>query len=197
VNVTEATLQEIALHPPDTIVTWAPSTFGASGTFSDGTVQDLTRWVTWAPQDPSLLRIRGTGPDRGIARGVDAGTVQVSRPSAGRRGAQRLGDGDRRAALLPRAGASRRGGRGGDAAPGPGNRPGAGRDERGRDRAGGVEQLGPGARPVSSVVAPGSVRALRTGTPTLTARFAGLTTGAPLQITAGTLTRLSVTAPGP
>jgi len=196
VNVTEATLQEIALHPPDTIVTWAPSTFGASGTFSDGTVQDLTHWVTWAPQDPSLLRIRGTGPDRGIARGVDAGTVQVHAHPLGGEARNVLvtvtGAPPSSLALELPAGAVA-----------VGTRPrvraiARAPDGTNVDVTAQAEWISsdPALATVSSVVRPGSVRALRTGTPTLIARFAGLTTGAPLPITAGTLTRLSVTAPG-
>jgi len=196
VLVTDATLQEIALQAPASIVTWAPATFGASGTFSDGTVQDLTRWVTWAPQDPALLRIRGTGPDRGIARGVDAGTVQVyAHPLGGEArnvwvtvtGAPpsslvlELPGGPVAAGTRPRVRAIAR-------AP----------DGTSVDVTAEAEWISsdPSFATVSSVVLPGSVRALRSGAPTLTARFGGLTAGAPLQITGGTLTRLSVTAPG-
>jgi trimeric autotransporter adhesin len=195
VKVTEATLQEIALHPPEAIVTWAPSTFEASGTFSDGTVQDLTRLVTWTPQDPSLLRIRGTGPDRGIARGVDAGTVQVyAHPLGGEaRTVSVTVTGAPPASLVLELPA------------GPvavGTRPRVRAIARALDGTSVdvTEQAewissDPSLATVSSVVRPGSVRALRSGAPTLTARFAGLTAGAPLQIS-GTLIRLSVTAPG-
>jgi hypothetical protein len=49
---------------------------------------------------------------------------------------------------------------------------------------------------ISSVVRPGTINTLRPGTPTFTARFAGLTTGVSLQISSDTLTRLTVTVPG-
>jgi hypothetical protein len=195
-KVTEATLQEIALHPPEAIVTWAPSTFGASGTFSDGTVQDLTCWVTWAPQDPALLRIRGTGPDRGIARGVDAGTLQVfAHPLGGEaRNVSVTVSGAPPSSLALELPAG---------AVAVGTRPrvrsiARAPDGTSVDVTAQAEWISsdPSLATVSSVVRPGSVRVLRSGAPTLTARFAGLTAGAPLQITGGTLTRLSVTAPG-
>src|SRR5262249_51208569 len=77
VTVTAATLARVDIHPPPVITTWAPSRLGATGTFSDGSTQDVTGLVTWAPSDRTVLRLRGTGPDRGTARGVDGGTVQV------------------------------------------------------------------------------------------------------------------------
>ena len=48
---------------------------------------------------------------------------------------------------------------------------------------------------ISSLVRPGVINTLRAGSPTFTARFAGLTTGASLQISTDTLTRLTVSAP--
>src|SRR5262249_48263937 len=77
VTVTAATLARVDIPPPPVITTWAPSRLGATGTFSDGSTQDVTGLVTWAPSDRTVLRLRGTGPDRGTARGIDGGTVQV------------------------------------------------------------------------------------------------------------------------
>jgi hypothetical protein len=196
VTVTGATLQQLGLQPPPAIVTWAPSSFTASGSFSDGTVQDLTRWVTWAPANPGLLRVRGTGPDRGIARGLDGGTVQVSAHPLGGTAANVVVtvNGSPASTLamdLP----------GGPVAVG--TRPRARAVARTADGAAlDVTALAewsssdPALATISSVVRPGAINTLRAGSPTFTARFAGLTTGAALQISSDTLTRLTVSAPG-
>jgi hypothetical protein len=196
VTVTKATLQQIALQPPPAIVTWAPSSFAASGVFSDATVQDLTRWVTWAPANPGLLRVRGTGPDRGIARGLDGGTVQVSAHPPGGSAASAVVtvNGSPASSLsldLP------------DGPVAVGTRPRAQVIARTPDGAAlDVTALAewsssdPTLASISSLVRPGSIHALRAGSPTIIARFAGLTTGAPLEISPEVLTRLTVSVPG-
>ena len=195
VQVTPATLQRVDVHPPAAIVTWAPSSFTASGVLSDGTVQDLTRWVTWAPSDPTILRLRGTGPDRGTARGVDAGTVQVfAHPVGGAATNVQVtvsgGPPTSLALLLPDGGVAA------------GTRPRARALARTSEGAT-VEVTGlvewsssdPAVATVSSVVEPGVITTIRSGAPTISARFAGLTAGVPLQISGDALTRLAVTAP--
>jgi len=196
VTVTGAALQQIALEPPPAIVTWASSSFTANGSFSDGTVQDLTRWVTWAPSNPGLLRVRGTGADRGNARGLDGGTVQVSAHPLGGSAANvvvtvnglppstlslDLPDGPVAVGTRPRARVTAR------TADGVSLDVTAVADWSSSD---------PTLATISSLVRPGTINALRAGSPTFTARFAGLTTGAPLQISSDALTRLTVSAPG-
>jgi hypothetical protein len=196
VQVSPATLKQVDVHPPAAIVTWAPSSFTASGVLSDGTVQDLTRWVTWAPSDPTILRLRGTGPDRGTARGVDAGTAQVfAHPVGGAATNVHVtvsgGPPTSLALLLPDGGVAA------------GTRPQAralARTSEGTT----VEATAlvewsssdPTLATVSSVVEPGVITTVRAGAPTISARFAGLTAGVPLQISADSLTRLTVAAPG-
>jgi hypothetical protein len=196
VTVTSATLQQVTVRPPPAIVTWGPSSFAASGAFSDGTVQDLTRSVTWSPANPGLLRVRGTGADRGIARGLDGGTVQVS--------AHPLGGSATSTVVTvngsPPSSLSM------DLPDGPvavGTRPRAQVIARTADGAAlDVTALAewsssdPMLASISSLVRPGSIHALRAGSPTITARFAGLTTEAPLEISPESLTRLTVSAPG-
>jgi hypothetical protein len=195
VQVTSATLQRLDVHAPAAIVTWAPSSFVASGVLSDGTVQDLTRSVTWAPSDPSILRLRGTGPDRGTARGVDAGTVDVlAHPVGGTPTNVRVsvtgGPPTALAVLVPDGGVA------------VGTRPQA--RALARTVQGAMVEVtalvewtssDPSLAAVSSVVRAGAITTLRSGTPTIAARFAGLTAGAPLQISPETLTRLTVSAP--
>jgi uncharacterized protein YjdB len=196
VQVSPATLKQVDVHPPAAIVTWAPSSFTASGVLSDGTVQDLTRWVTWAPSDPTILRLRGTGPDRGTARGVDAGTAQVfAHPVGGAATNVHVtvsgGPPTSLALLLPDGGVAA------------GTRPqvrALARTSEGTT----VEATAlvewsssdPTLATVSSVVEPGVITTVRAGAPTISARFAGLTAGVPLQISGDALTRLTVAAPG-
>ncbi|HZW87594.1 MAG TPA: hypothetical protein VFF12_00825 [Myxococcaceae bacterium] len=196
VMVTSAGLQHLDVHPPSAVVSWAPSHFAATGRFSDGTSQDLTELVTWAPSERSVLRIRGTGSDRGTARGIDAGTVQVlAHPVGGTTISVGVtvnaSPPTSLAVLLPDGGVA------------VGTRAQVAALARSSDGATvDVTALvewsssDPTLATVSSVVRPGSVSTLRVGAPTMTARFAGLTAGVPLQIRPDALTRLSVTAPG-
>jgi hypothetical protein len=177
-------------------VTWAPSAFGATGHFSDGTAQDLTGWVTWAPSERGVLRIRGTGPDRGTARGVDAGTVQVlAHPPGGTPvNVPVTVTGSPPSSLAVKL---------------PADKVAAGTRPRVQalaqtfdgttvDVSGLAEwsSSDPTVATVSSAVRPGWVRALRAGATTIGARFAGLTGSASLQISSDTLTGLTVSGPG-
>jgi len=196
VQVNAAGLQQVDIHPPAVITTWAPSQFGATARFSDGSTQDVTGLVTWAPSERAILRLRGTGPDRGTALGVDAGTVQVlAHPLGGPTSslpvtvsasppaslAVVVPDGGVAVGTHARAQAYAR------------TADGATLDVTAL-----VEwsSSDPTLATVASVVRPGSVSTLRAGTPTLTAHLLGLTAGMPLRILTDTLTRLSVTAPG-
>jgi hypothetical protein len=178
------------------ITTWAPSRFTATGRFSDGSSQDVTGLVTWAPSERAILRLRGTGADRGTARGVDAGTVQVlAHPVGGPASSVPVTvSGSPPASLsvmVPDGGVA------------VGTRPRA--QAYAKTSTGATLDVtalvewsssDPTLATVSSVIRPGSVSTLRAGTPMLTARLLGLTAGAPLSIVSDTLTGLSVTAPG-
>ena len=195
VRVTAAGLERLDVHAPAAIVTWAPSNFVASAVLSDGTVQDVTRSVTWAPSDPSILRLRGTGADRGTARGVDAGTTDVlAHPVGGAPTSVHVsvtgGPPTSLAVLVPDGGVA------------VGTRPQA--RALARTAQGALVEVtalvewtssDPTLATVSSLVRAGAITTLRSGTPTIAARFAGLTAGAPLKISADSLTQLTVTAP--
>ena len=196
VQVTAAVLDGVDVHPPPAVVSWAPTRFGATGRFSDGTTQDVTGLVTWAPSQRSVLRIRGTGADRGIARGIDAGTVEVlAHPVGGAPTSVAVtvnaSPPTSLALVLPAGGVA------------VGTHPrvqALAQTSEGAtvDVTGLVEwsSSDPTLATVSSLVRAGSVSTLRVGAPTLTARFAGLSTGVPLQILPDALTGLSVTGPG-
>jgi hypothetical protein len=195
VLVTAATPQRVDVHPPPSIVTWAPSRFSATASFSDGTTQDVTGLVTWAPSERAVLRIRGTGQDRGTARGVDAGTVQVlAHPVGGTPVTVPVTVNASPPATLalvaPEAGVA------------VGTHPQVQAFARTAD-ATTVDVTAlvewsssdPTLATVSSVVRPGSVSTVRAGMPTLTARLGVLTASVPLQILSDVLTQLSVAAP--
>jgi hypothetical protein len=74
-NVTQATLTGISLTPLNpVIVIGAQQQFKATGTFSDGSTQNLTTLMTWSSSQPSISSIGTTG----IATGLGAGTSTIS-----------------------------------------------------------------------------------------------------------------------
>jgi len=50
----------------------------ATGTFSDGSTQDLTALVTWASSDTVVATISNAAGSEGIATGVQAGTTTIT-----------------------------------------------------------------------------------------------------------------------
>jgi uncharacterized protein YjdB len=77
-TVTAAVLKQIAITPP------APSFpngttlgFTANGTYSDSTVQDLTKSVTWSSSDVTVLDVSNIAATAGVASGLAQGSVTV------------------------------------------------------------------------------------------------------------------------
>ncbi len=76
VVVTAATLQSLAISPSGaSFAAGVNQQFTLTGTFSDGTTQNLTSAATWASSQPSVATIN---PDTGLATGVMAGSVQFA-----------------------------------------------------------------------------------------------------------------------
>jgi trimeric autotransporter adhesin len=75
-TVSDATLQSISLAPANaTVPTATKLNYGATGTFGDGSTQDLTSQVTWSVQDISGgASISG----KGVLTGSSAGSIAVS-----------------------------------------------------------------------------------------------------------------------
>ncbi|HEY6874519.1 MAG TPA: Ig-like domain-containing protein [Geobacteraceae bacterium] len=78
-TVTTATLQSIDVEPADlTIPAGVQQAFTATGTFSDGTIQDLTTQVTWSSDTPAVATISNAAGTRGVAATVGAGTATIT-----------------------------------------------------------------------------------------------------------------------
>ncbi len=78
-NVTAATLQSIAVTPPaPSIAKGTTQQFVATGTFSNGSTQDLTNQATWSSSDPTIGLVSDAAGSKGLGTGVAVGTATVS-----------------------------------------------------------------------------------------------------------------------
>lgn len=69
-----ASLQSLSLSEgPPSISEGESTTFVATGTFSDGTTQDLSALATWSSSEATVATV-----DRGVARGLQAGTTVIT-----------------------------------------------------------------------------------------------------------------------
>jgi uncharacterized protein YjdB len=78
-TVTAATLTSLAVTPPSPSL--APGTrqlFAASGTYSDGTHQDVTAAVTWSSSNAAAAAVSDAAGSKGLATAVAAGTTTIS-----------------------------------------------------------------------------------------------------------------------
>ncbi len=74
-TVTNATLASITLSPSSaSIAVGATQSFTATGTFSDGTVLDITRQAAWASSTTSIATVNSAG----VAQAVASGTSTIS-----------------------------------------------------------------------------------------------------------------------
>ena len=74
-TVTAATLKSIALSPVDpTVAKGFTEQFTATGTYSDGSTQDLTNQVTWVSASPNVATIAANG----LATTLAVGTTDVT-----------------------------------------------------------------------------------------------------------------------
>src|SRR5439155_13753081 len=86
-TVGTAVLTSIVVTPANpTIGKGSTSQFAATGAYSDGSAQDLTRSVTWLPSNTAVATVTAAG----IATGVAQGTSQVSASTAGVTGSTTL-----------------------------------------------------------------------------------------------------------
>ena len=79
-TLTASPLVSIAIAPVDTVIgAGRTEQFTATGTYSDGTTQDITKLVTWASATPSVATIAASG----LATTLSAGTSVITASSGG------------------------------------------------------------------------------------------------------------------
>jgi uncharacterized protein YjdB len=79
-NIPAPKLISIALSRPvvKSLIVGETQQFKATGTISDGTVEDITSQVTWASSNPTIATISATGLATGVAPGKTTITATVS-----------------------------------------------------------------------------------------------------------------------
>lgn len=78
-TVTSASLSSLSVVPTSiTLPVGASQGLTATGAFSDGSSQDLTRQVSWSSSNPATVSISNTSGTEGVATGVGVGTASVS-----------------------------------------------------------------------------------------------------------------------
>lgn len=81
ITVTTATIKSIAVTPANrSIAVGTPLQFTATGTFSDGSTQDVTEGVSWTSSQTSVATISAS---TGLASAVAAGTTQITATQGG------------------------------------------------------------------------------------------------------------------
>jgi uncharacterized protein YjdB len=83
-TVTSAQLVALAVTPSaPSVPVGVPRQFTATGTYTNGTTEDLTSVVTWSSADEAVATISGAAAPRGVATGVSPGgtTIRASDPA--------------------------------------------------------------------------------------------------------------------
>jgi hypothetical protein len=71
-------LQSIAIAPPNpTVAVGAKQAFSALGTFDDGSMLDVTTFVTWTSSDLNVCDVSNADGSRGEATTFGAGTATI------------------------------------------------------------------------------------------------------------------------
>lgn len=84
VDVTSAVLVSLEIIPGSAaIARGTTQAFAAAGTFSDGSMQDLTASVTWISSDPSVATLTTVAGSEGLATAVDLGTATITAAASG------------------------------------------------------------------------------------------------------------------
>jgi hypothetical protein len=90
-TVSSATLVSIAVTPSgSTIVKGYKLQYTATGTFSDGTTQNITTLVTWSSSATTVASISNAAGSNGLASGKGAGTTTIRATYQGKTGSATL-----------------------------------------------------------------------------------------------------------
>lgn len=80
--VSAATLTSIAINPPSSAVALGTTQqFTATGTYTDGTTQDVTQTAHWSSTNASVATISNTSGAAGLASTLSAGTTMIGASS--------------------------------------------------------------------------------------------------------------------
>jgi hypothetical protein len=78
-TVTAAALVSMTVTPASaTIPVSATQQFNATGTYTDGSTQDITTIATWTSSIPSLASVSNSAGTQGLATGLAPGTIMIS-----------------------------------------------------------------------------------------------------------------------
>jgi hypothetical protein len=90
-TITNATLTSIALSPVNqSLPKGIQIRYKANGSYSDGSVVDITTAVTWSSSNSNVAVLYNSSGDEGLALGVSAGMVTVTATQGGVNGSTQL-----------------------------------------------------------------------------------------------------------
>jgi hypothetical protein len=90
-TVTPATLTAITVTPGNpSIASGATAQFTATGTYSDGSTQNITSSVTWSASNASVASVSNASGSKGLATGIGGGSTNVSATLSGISGSTSL-----------------------------------------------------------------------------------------------------------
>jgi trimeric autotransporter adhesin len=80
VTVTSATLSSLVLGTPSSMPLTVQATrqLSARGTFSDGSMMDVTPYVTWLSSAPAIASVSNAYPSNGEVKGLSAGSATIT-----------------------------------------------------------------------------------------------------------------------
>ncbi|MBV8135743.1 MAG: Ig-like domain-containing protein [Deltaproteobacteria bacterium] len=78
-GVTSATLSSLTITPPDASLARGTSEqFTATGNFSDGTTEDLTKTVSWTSSASGTATVSDASDSKGLVTGTEVGTATIT-----------------------------------------------------------------------------------------------------------------------
>lgn len=78
-TVTDAALEKIEIVPTEqTVCVEAQQQYSATGTYTDGSTQNITAEVTWTSGDTSIATVSNASGSKGAAKAVGAGVVGIT-----------------------------------------------------------------------------------------------------------------------
>lgn len=86
-TVTPAVLLELTVSPATlTLPAAGTRALTATGTFSDGSTQELTETATWTSSNPAVAQVSNVAPNRGLVTAIATGTATITATSGSHQG---------------------------------------------------------------------------------------------------------------